>query len=954
MQSNIQRELIDCSQLGGSAAVSQDEVSILGGFHTDGSGFGQISQESQEVTLLPMPPLPPSPLERRQEEQQSKKKTRSRPGFSKLDLYAGRNLFLNPRYERQFLEKFDPELKIVGKIVACPTKKNNNEYNISWQYAKENLEKDWIQFTVANNPDNKKLLLDAGVQYKSINPSKNSNSHTTTRKKRTSGAQQEFATPEANGGPPPTTGPNGTPPAIIRAAAAAALGTASAYSNFSSLSGSGNTARSQLSQRTTRSNDDALESDTDDGEDLDEHDNAYQVLPPGVLVEDLEENNQETNPEDLEQNNSNMGEIGVALANLQWKFQPAEEGKDPFEIPDMSTEETGLKEGVADLFTDPFTAMKVLGGFDYAFVSRLTRNSNEYAKRYILPKYPRNAVIHGEKWRSIKTAEMYQFLGIMLKISLSPVDAGGYVAYFSKSNLTIRYNSVEDPINVTDSKGFAQEYMSLGRFKQIRMAYHPEDKSRGDGGDKCYQIRHALNTVNAAAMACFIIGAHLTFDEGGVACRSRFCPVRMYNSQKPDKFRVDLFILACSVSYVIFNVDVYQGKNASNVGIDPSIIDLPTTQKAPMNAVLKCQLHLETDGARHLALDNRYQCAQLAVGLRERANILSTGTVRSNRKGWDRQQMNLKKTDERGSSIVLVDEVNKLVAAQWVDSKVVNCISTINDTSIGKVSRQRGSVRAEFDCPNIIKKYQQTMFGVDKGDQLRMHGGGFSRKAHFKKWYKKIHLGILDIMLMNSYIGWNMATKATGSNKYALRRWEFYTAIAERMLHFREATPSATHASLAFTATQQFVEGEVHQPFQKSNLPRGTACMVCKLETNAMGVKKDGMSRNISVCGTCSLVAHAFVPENVDGINRLIHQQPECQGKSCWQIAHEQLASSEESGKKGIWCRKTAANGVGYSVNVSHPIVIRLRQLHGLSGNKKRRRNTIGNNEQEDSGNEED
>jgi hypothetical protein len=29
------------------------------------------------------------------------------------------------------------------------------------------------------------------------------------------------------------------------------------------------------------------------------------------------------------------------------------------------------------------------------------------------------------------------------------------------------------------------------------------------------------------------------------------------------------------------------------------------------------------------------------------------------------------------------------------------------------------------------------MFGVDKGDQMRVHGGGFATKAHFKKWYKK-------------------------------------------------------------------------------------------------------------------------------------------------------------------------------------------------------------------------
>ena len=284
----------------------------------------------------------------------------------------------------------------------------------------------------------------------------------------------------------------------------------------------------------------------------------------------------------------------------------------PFDAPRPSDEETRLQPGIAESFQDPLTALKVLGRFSYAFVARLTRNSNDYAEWYILPQYPRHYKIHHERWRNIEVEEMYRFLGIMLKISLSPVDAGGYVAYFNKEDNSIRYNSAKPAMKIANSRGFASDYMTLGRFRQIRMAYHPEDKLKGDGGDKCYQIRNALKTANYAAIHCFIIGKNLTFDEGGIACRSRFCPVRMYNSQKPDRFRVDLFILACAMTYVVFNVDVYQGKNPANVEIDESIVDLPTTQKAPMNACLKAKLNLDTNPlARHLRLDNRYQCPQL-------------------------------------------------------------------------------------------------------------------------------------------------------------------------------------------------------------------------------------------------------------------------------------------------------------------------------------------------------
>jgi Transposase IS4 len=181
--------------------------------------------------------------------------------------------------------------------------------------------------------------------------------------------------------------------------------------------------------------------------------------------------------------------------------------------------------------------------------------------------------------------------------------------------------------------------MTLVRYKQIRSAFHPEDRVAGDGGDKCYQLRHAINTMNTAATNTKFIGANITFDEGGMGSRHRMNPVRQYNKDKPQKFRVDFFIMACSRSYFIHHLDVYQGANATNVGIHRAVRKLPTTQKAVLNAVLTTKMHQEVNGARHIALDNRYQCPELAFVLRQKFKIYSTGTCRKNRKGWDSDLM---------------------------------------------------------------------------------------------------------------------------------------------------------------------------------------------------------------------------------------------------------------------------------------------------------------------------
>jgi Transposase IS4 len=200
------------------------------------------------------------------------------------------------------------------------------------------------------------------------------------------------------------------------------------------------------------------------------------------------------------------------------------------------------------------------------------------------------------------------------------MDCGGYPAYFRDKNMVVELCSGKK-IEIPCTQGFMTQLpdtckMSLNRFKQIRGAFHPEDKILGNQEeDKCYQIRSTINHLNAASAANYVPEGNLAFDEGGTSCRSRYCPVRMYNKDKPDKFRVDFFILAGSQSYLMHHIDVYQGKNASNVSIAESCWNLPTTMKAVVNAVIKTKIHEGSDdsnGYRVISLDNRYQCPQLA------------------------------------------------------------------------------------------------------------------------------------------------------------------------------------------------------------------------------------------------------------------------------------------------------------------------------------------------------
>jgi Transposase IS4 len=185
--------------------------------------------------------------------------------------------------------------------------------------------------------------------------------------------------------------------------------------------------------------------------------------------------------------------------------------------------------------------------------------------------------------------------------------------------------------------------------------------------------------------------------------------VRQYNKDKPQKFRVDFFVMACSRTYFIHHIDVYQGANATNTGIHRACRVMPTTQKAVLNAVLHTNMHNKVHGARHTALDNQYQCPEHAFLLKTKLKINSTGTCKVGQKGWNKDLMDLMHKMPRGTYKILIDKNNGVLCCQWVDSRVVNVVSSIIlSNKITSVKRQVGSNKKDFDCPWVVTKYQKT------------------------------------------------------------------------------------------------------------------------------------------------------------------------------------------------------------------------------------------------------
>ena len=120
--------------------------------------------------------------------------------------------------------------------------------------------------------------------------------------------------------------------------------------------------------------------------------------------------------------------------------------------------------------------------------------------------------------------------------------------------------------------------------------------------------------ISQHAGRVFVTPRNLSFDEGGLGCRSRRCPVRQYNKDKPENYCADFFILAYVEGFIL-HLEPYQGKNAGNIAQTQTAWMFPTTQKPVLNAIEKSCLKLSEDGYHVITMANRYTLPSLFVVL---------------------------------------------------------------------------------------------------------------------------------------------------------------------------------------------------------------------------------------------------------------------------------------------------------------------------------------------------
>jgi hypothetical protein len=336
------------------------------------------------------------------------------------------------------------------------------------------------------------------------------------------------------------------------------------------------------------------------------------------------------------------------------------------------------------------------------------------------------------------------------------------------------------------------------------------------------------------------------------------------------------------------------------------------------------QLNIRDNSWRVVITDRFYTSVKLALALLD-MRFYTVGTIMTNRLGFCKDVIDRRKARPtecpRGEyKMAFCTELPKMIALSWMDSKPVHMLATGSGIGEGTVGRRnrRGLVR-QVSCPKAMMDYHKWMGGVDVHDQLRLQRYSLQLALRFKKYYKSLFLGLVDMALVNAFIVYKY--KKTQHEEQCSRD-NFLSVLQNQLLSITEdefeqecvlqhhEDEETDQPSVHFLQESPDYQEITHRDGSTTRKRRQRACKVCSL-------LKSGSTRSSNsklFCQKCS-----------NGLKRIylcdrIRRQESGNQLTCFQIWHDE------------W-------GNGQAIPASITRSIQIRSVFTVPGKKKRRRN---------------
>lgn len=298
-------------------------------------------------------------------------------------------------------------------------------------------------------------------------------------------------------------------------------------------------------------------------------------------------------------------------------------------------------------------------------------------------------------------------------------------------------------------------YMSRDRFLCILRCLNFEDKNVNFANERIAKIQFFVDYFNSKMEYVFYPQRELSLDESMVLWRGRLI-FRQYLKGKKHKYGIKLYTLS-DPHGLILRFMIYCG-----------VLDDLGGKGHAANVVLKL-MERKLGVGHSLFMDNYYNSFMLASKLLSK-DTYCTGTLRIDRKHSpvDVKTAVLKK----GETIARYSE--GVCIGKWKDKRVVHYISTEYENEMVQFINNRDQIREK---PLPIVKYNGFMKGVDRGDMMLAY---YPIERKTLRWYKKLGIHILHMILLNSHTLHNIHIFNAGSRRIPF--YDFRMSVLECLL----------------------------------------------------------------------------------------------------------------------------------------------------------------------------
>ncbi|XP_045783762.1 piggyBac transposable element-derived protein 4-like [Maniola jurtina] len=467
--------------------------------------------------------------------------------------------------------------------------------------------------------------------------------------------------------------------------------------------------------------------------------------------------------------------------------------------------------------------------FNSTFMSLLIASINSHGLRLLLEtNAPHSRALN---WKDTNADEVLVFLAMLI-----------HMGHIRLSRLNDYWST--DPLYNLPFKNF----MSRDRFLLIlRNLFFSDPNYSFSNNDPNRFVKPIITFFNNLMKTLVSPPKNLTIDESVLHWRGRL-KIRQYIKGKRHKYGVKIYVLT-DTNGITQKMHMYCGSH-----------DDELQGKGHADKVVMMLMEDYLDAGHSLYMDNFYNSVKLAENLLAKRTYL-TGTLRANRVG---NPIITRTKIARGT--LLTRYRRGVCVTNYRDKRNVLMISTEHHSNLVDSRNRRGQVSQK---PKVIVSYNKFMKGVDRKDQMLSYYPFYTKST---RWYRKMLLHVMQVMLLNSYLMFNQQMKYSGNNDKVMSFLDFRLNVIRKLLKIDRLPPTDRQTAIRNMPTSSTVNkiktntgDDIHLPEELPKNHKGkTKRKDCRHCMDTTGKRKSTLfycplcSKRPGLCLKCFRVYHRY------------------------------------------------------------------------------------------------